>query len=65
MCVFSVSLRDRQERWKKEEEERIANLPDPSIPPGHILMASKDQQHTLEILEQRKQREKHNLITSH
>lgn len=51
-CVFS--LVQRKEQWKREEEERQASMPDPSIPPGHILMPKHEQQQTLQLLTQRK-----------
>ena len=51
-CVFS--LIQRKEQWKREEEERQASMPDPSIPPGHILMPKHEQQQTLQLLRQRK-----------
>jgi len=43
-------LQTRQHEWKKEEEERIANIPDPTIPPGHSLMPEADRLKTLNIL---------------
>lgn len=45
------SLLDRQELWRRTEEERIASLPDPSIPPGHTLMPKTERLNTLELLE--------------
>ena len=44
------SLRERQESWRRAEEERIASLPDPSIPPGHALMPKTERLNTLELL---------------
>lgn len=43
-------LRDRQRHWKKEEEQRIANLPDPTIPEGHTLMEDNQRKLTLSKL---------------
>lgn len=43
-------LKTRQERWKKEEETRLANIPDPSIPPGHSLMPDDERRKTLALL---------------
>jgi len=43
-------LKNRQSRWKKEEEERIANMPDPTIPTGHSLMPEAERLKTLEVL---------------
>lgn len=36
--------------WKKAEEERLANLPDPTIPEGHTLMAEEERKRTLDML---------------
>lgn len=43
-------LKERQNQWKQEEEERLAKLPDPSIPPGHTLMPTDERLKTLKIL---------------
>ena len=48
--LHKFSLRNRQNEWKREEAERIANTPDPTIPQGHVLMADADRRETLEIL---------------
>ena len=48
---FCCSLLERQELWRRAEEERIASLPDPSIPPGHALMPKTERLSTLELLE--------------
>ena len=52
--VFLCSLCQRKEQWKREEKERIANLPDPSVPEGHVLMARKEKENTLRLLQDRK-----------
>lgn len=44
------SLQVRKEHWKKTEEERIANTPDPEMPPGHRLLPEKERQQTLKLL---------------
>lgn len=44
-------LKVRQEQWKQEESERIANMPDPSIPPGHTLMPQEERLQTLASLQ--------------
>jgi hypothetical protein len=43
-------LRKRQEQWRSDEEDRIKNAPDPSIPPGHALMPRDERLQTLELL---------------
>eukprot|EP00111_Clytia_hemisphaerica_P010297 TCONS_00030126-protein len=43
-------LRDRQARWKREEDERIANIPDPTIPAGHVQMDNRERKATLDKL---------------
>lgn len=43
-------LRERQEQWKQEDAERLASLPDPSVPPGHIRMPNHQRIETLQIL---------------
>ncbi|KAJ7352835.1 Enkurin domain-containing protein 1 [Desmophyllum pertusum] len=44
-------LKSRQEQWKQEEATRIANIPDPSIPPGHTLMPREERLQTLANLQ--------------
>uniref|UniRef100_A0A3B4ZUA5 Enkurin domain containing 1 n=1 Tax=Stegastes partitus TaxID=144197 RepID=A0A3B4ZUA5_9TELE len=44
-------LEERKEQWRKEEEERRRNAPDPSAPPGHTLMPDSERQETLKSLE--------------
>lgn len=46
-------LRKRQEQWRMDEEERIRNMPDPSIPPGHTLMPRDERLQTLELLKKK------------
>jgi len=46
-------LKVRQEQWKKEEAIRIANMPDPSIPPGHTLMPREERLQTLANLQEK------------
>ena len=53
LCLSLFSLVSRRQQWKKTEEERIANRPDPSIPPGHTLMSQQERRHTLGVLSQR------------
>lgn len=40
-------LKERQKQWEEEERIRIANTPDPSIPPGHTLMPREERLQTL------------------
>ena len=51
---LSFSLLERKEEWKKQEEERLASVPDPTVPPGHIVMSTSDRLKTLDTLKQRK-----------
>lgn len=44
-------LQSRKEQWKKEEEERIANMPDVALPPGHKMMPEEERLQTLQILQ--------------
>ncbi|KAL9962658.1 hypothetical protein ACROYT_G031779 [Oculina patagonica] len=44
-------LKTRQEQWKQEEAIRIANMPDPSVPPGHTLMPREERLQTLASLQ--------------
>lgn len=46
-------LRKRQEQWRIEEEDRIRNIPDPSIPAGHTLMPRDERLQTLELLKKK------------
>ena len=50
---FLPSLRQRQAEWHREEEERLAALPDPSVPPGHTLMSGEEKKKTLDVLTER------------
>ena len=50
---FLPSLRQRQAEWHHKEEERLAALPDPSVPPGHTLMSREEKKRTLEVLTER------------
>ncbi|XP_062614241.1 enkurin domain-containing protein 1-like [Saccostrea cucullata] len=43
-------LKVRKDQWKKEEKDRIANTPDPEMPPGHRLLPEKERQETLKLL---------------
>lgn len=47
---FSFSLQERQQQWKVAEKERIASLPDPTIPEGHSLMPEDDRLKTFNML---------------
>ena len=60
---FLPSLRQRQAEWHREEEERLAALPDPSVPPGHTLMSKEEKKKTLDVLTERTQSD--TLITLH
>ncbi|XP_069820695.1 enkurin domain-containing protein 1 [Dendropsophus ebraccatus] len=40
-------LLDLKEQWKKEQEERKKQTPDPSLPPGHVMMPEHERQETL------------------
>ncbi len=39
-------------QWKKEEEERRRNTPDPSVPAGHTQMSERERQETLQSLKE-------------
>ena len=52
--VIICSLKARQQQWKEEEAIRIANTPDPSVPPGHTLMPREERLQTLASLEKSK-----------
>ncbi|XP_038133176.1 enkurin domain-containing protein 1 isoform X2 [Cyprinodon tularosa] len=43
-------LEERKQQWRKEEEERKRNAPDPSIPAGHSLMPESERQEKLKSL---------------
>ncbi|XP_030835582.1 enkurin domain-containing protein 1 [Strongylocentrotus purpuratus] len=46
-------LQSRQNQWQRESEERIRNMPDPDMPPGHRKMAEEERLKTLEILKEK------------
>ncbi|XP_052786327.1 enkurin domain-containing protein 1-like isoform X1 [Mya arenaria] len=48
-------LRARKEQWKKEEEDRVANTPDPACPEGHKVMPDAERRETLDLLKQKQQ----------
>lgn len=48
-------LKSRQEQWKKEEHDRIANAPDPSCPEGHRVLPEAERRETLELLKNKQQ----------
>lgn len=52
-------LEERKEQWRKEEEERRRNAPDPSTPAGHTLMPESKRQETLQSLKETH----HSLVT--
>uniref|UniRef100_A0A3Q2QGB2 Enkurin domain containing 1 n=1 Tax=Fundulus heteroclitus TaxID=8078 RepID=A0A3Q2QGB2_FUNHE len=43
-------LEERKEHWRKEEEEKKRNAPDPTVPAGHTLMPESERQETLKSL---------------
>ena len=45
-----LSLKERVSQWKEEERERIANLPDPTVPEGHVVMDQREKEETLTVL---------------
>lgn len=52
--MITFSLKARQQQWKEEEAIRIANMPDPSVPPGHTLMPREERLQTLASLQKSK-----------
>lgn len=48
-------LRARKDQWKKEEEDRIANTPDPSCPEGHRVLPEAERRETLDLLKNKQQ----------
>lgn len=46
------SLVNRKEQWKKDEEDRIANTPDPAMPPGHRVLPENERKQTLNLLQE-------------
>ena len=48
------SLVTRKVQWKKEEEDRIANTPDPAMPPGHKVLPENERMQTLNLLKESK-----------
>ncbi|XP_029464695.1 enkurin domain-containing protein 1 [Rhinatrema bivittatum] len=43
-------LIDLKDRWRQEAEDRLKNMPDPSMPPGHTMMPENERQETLNTL---------------
>jgi len=48
--VIPPYLQSRVAQWKAEEKERIANLPDPTVPEGHTVMPRQEKEETLNVL---------------
>ncbi|XP_036363897.1 enkurin domain-containing protein 1 isoform X2 [Octopus sinensis] len=49
--VIPKYLKERQAQWVKDEEERVASLPDPTVPPGHKVLPDSERVETLELLQ--------------
>ncbi|XP_061784696.1 enkurin domain-containing protein 1 [Nerophis lumbriciformis] len=45
-------LEERKKQWREEEERRRKNAVNPSIPPGHTLMADSERQDALKSLKE-------------
>ncbi|NWU69956.1 ENKD1 protein, partial [Pterocles burchelli] len=45
-------LLERKELWRRQMEEQLRNLPDPSIPAGHAMMPERQRLETLSNLKQ-------------
>ncbi|XP_006036363.1 enkurin domain-containing protein 1 isoform X2 [Alligator mississippiensis] len=45
-------LLQRKDLWRRETEERLRNLPDPDLPPGHTMMPESQRLETLGNLKQ-------------
>nr|CAD7257706.1 unnamed protein product [Timema shepardi] len=43
-------LRDRQEQWQKALEAKLANIPDPLCPEGHVPLPDQERKETLNLL---------------
>jgi len=46
-------LRKRQDQWREDEEYRIANTPDPAMPPGHRQLPEQERTQTLGLLQKK------------
>lgn len=51
-----ASLLERKELWRRQTEERLRNLPDPDMPPGHTMMPESQRLETLSNLKQSKRK---------
>lgn len=56
-------LLERKDQWRREAEERRKNEPDPSVPPGHIMMSETERLETLSSLKQTQQQLLKELLT--
>lgn len=45
-------LQKRQKEWQEQEEDRVASIPDPEMPPGHRRMDDTERKATLTKLQQ-------------
>nr|CAD7194969.1 unnamed protein product [Timema douglasi] len=48
--VVPKYLRDRQEQWQKALEAKLANIPDPLCPEGHVPLLDQERKATLNLL---------------
>ena len=56
VCLTFFSNCSLQQRKKLLQQQKLmeAQLPDPSVPDGHIVMSSEDRMNTLEVLQKSK-----------
>ena len=52
---FGRYLRERQEAWQKEAEQRKRNVPDTACPPGHVMLPDSERLETLRMLKKSKE----------
>ena len=53
-ALLILSLEQRKEQIKKENEELIKNMPDPDQPPGHRKLPDDEKEKTLTLLKDSK-----------
>ena len=50
-----LSLEQRKEQLRKQNEELIKSMPDPDQPPGHRKLPDEEKEKTLKLLQESKQ----------
>lgn len=59
-----LSLEQRKEQLRKQNEELIRSMPDPDQPPDHRKLPDEEKEKTLKLLQESKQKDKIRFLAS-